>query len=80
MRRVATAVLIALSLAACGTARRPGFPRHSYDEDGQIKQLERVFEKPEMIADYYDPAKTIPRPSSSRRGARSMPSSPFPGR
>jgi len=80
MRRVATAVLVALSLAACGTARRPGFPRQSYDEDGQIRELARVFEKPEMIADYYDPAKTIPRPSSSRRGARSMPSSPFPGR
>jgi len=43
MRRVATAVLIALSLAACGTARRPGFPRQWYDEDEQIKQLERVF-------------------------------------
>ena len=42
MRRVATAVLIALSLAACGTARRPGFPRQSSDEDGQIRELERV--------------------------------------
>jgi len=67
MRRVATAVLIALSPAACGTARRPGFPRQSYDEDEQIKQLERVFEKPEMIADYYDPAKT---PEAGRRDAR----------
>lgn len=42
--------LIAL-MSGCGT---PGFPRQSYNEKKQIKQLEAVFEKPDMISLYYD--------------------------
>jgi hypothetical protein len=33
--------------------RKPGFPRQSYDEEKQIKQLEKIFAKPELIQEYY---------------------------
>src|SRR3989338_1818100 len=33
--------------------RYPGFPKQSYDVDKQIQQLAEVFEKPDMIKDYY---------------------------
>jgi len=42
-------VLLAM-LSGCGT---PGFPRQSYNEKKQIKQLENEFEKPDLITKYY---------------------------
>ena len=33
--------------------RKPGFPRQSYNEDKQIKQLEAVYAKPDLIPKYY---------------------------
>ncbi|MEJ0089733.1 MAG: hypothetical protein WDM80_08330 [Limisphaerales bacterium] len=42
-------VLVA-GLSGCGT---PGFPKQSYDPDKQIKQLEDVFNKTDLIKEYY---------------------------
>ncbi len=42
--------VLAAVLSGCGT---PGFPRQSYDEKKQIKQLEKEFEKPDLITRYY---------------------------
>jgi hypothetical protein len=43
-------LVIVAVLSGCGT---PGFPRQSYDEKKQIRQLEKVFEKPDLITKYY---------------------------
>lgn len=43
-------VFLAAALSGCGT---PGFPRQSYDEKRQIKQLEKEFEKPDLITNYF---------------------------
>lgn len=43
-------VAILATMTGCGTA---GFPRQSYNEKKQIKQLEEVFEKPAMITRFY---------------------------
>jgi len=42
-----------ICVAGCHTTRKPGFPRQSYNEDKQIKQLEAVFAKPDLIRKYY---------------------------
>jgi hypothetical protein len=49
----AAVVLLALALAGCGTLRKPGFPRQSYNPSRQIKELESTFEKPDLIRKYY---------------------------
>lgn len=43
-------VFLAAVLSGCGT---PGFPRQSYDEKRQIKQLEKEFENPDLITNYF---------------------------
>lgn len=43
-------LVLAAALSGCGT---PGFPRQSYNEKNQIKQLEKEFEKPDLITKYY---------------------------
>lgn len=56
--------LALLVLAGCGT---PGFPRQSYNEKKQIQQLEKEFEKPDLIANFYDLGDA---PEAKRRAAR----------
>ncbi|MFN8545994.1 MAG: hypothetical protein U0807_17565 [Candidatus Binatia bacterium] len=65
-RQVGVALGLVLVTVGC-SMRRPGFPRQSYDEDRQIEALASTFERPELIHDYYDPAKT---PPEQRRAAR----------
>ena len=42
--------VLAAGLSGCGT---PGFPRQSYDEKKQIKQLENIFNRTNLILEYY---------------------------
>jgi hypothetical protein len=46
-------LLTVLFLTGCSSTRKPGFPRQSYNEKAQIKALEKEFEKPKLISDYY---------------------------
>jgi hypothetical protein len=43
-------VLQLILLPGCGT---PGFPKQSYDEKKQMRQLAEIFEKPDLIPHYY---------------------------
>lgn len=45
--------LAATLFTGCGSVRKPGFPKQSYNEKAQIKTLEKEFEKPRMISAYY---------------------------
>lgn len=56
MKRLLTSLSIVLAvaiLAGCSSLSKPGFPKRSYDEQKQLKDLTTAFEKPGMIADYY---------------------------
>lgn len=53
-----TTLLCIPLLCGCHAMRRPGFPRQSYNEKKQIKELEVVFEKPDFIKEYYARAAT----------------------
>lgn len=65
--RVLLVATISLPLWGCNGSMRPGFPAQSYDENKQIKDLAEVFEKPDMLKDYYDDTKT---PSDQKQGQR----------
>src|ERR1035437_10034949 len=43
-------LVLAAVLSGCGT---PGFPRQSYDAKKQIKQLENIFNRTNLILEYY---------------------------
>jgi hypothetical protein len=46
--------LAATALTGCHSLRKPGFPRQSYSQDQQIKDMEAVFDLSRMVAEYYD--------------------------
>ncbi len=56
-------LVLAAWLSGCGT---PGFPRQSYNPKKQIKQLEDVFNKTDLIKEYYAPNAT----ETDKRNAR----------
>jgi hypothetical protein len=67
-RRPTWLVVVAIVLGVTGcAARRPGFPRQSFDEDKQIRTLEGIFDEPTLLRDYYDASKT---PIGAEREAR----------
>jgi hypothetical protein len=64
--RIGAMMMLGL-LSACTTLRRPGFPRQSYNQKQQIKNLEKVFDTAAMIRDYYDMTKTPPEQETAAR-------------
>lgn len=56
-------LVLAVVLSGCGT---PGFPRQSYNPKKQIQQLEDVFNKTDLIKEYYAPNATEPDKRNAR--------------